>query len=119
MVRSYVYLGFAIIFEVIGSTMLKLSEGFTVLLPSIFVVVGFLVSFYLLGLSLKTLPLSIAYAIWAGLGTALIALVGFLFFAEQFSSFKIFAIVLIISGVFMLNNSQASKKRRKVRTADI
>lgn len=104
--RNVWLLTLAILFEVFGTTMLKLSEGFTVLFPSLGVVIGFLASFIFLGLSLKGLPLSTAYAIWAGLGTALIATVGVLFFNEGIAVLKVLALLLIIAGVVILNQSR-------------
>lgn len=104
--RNVWLLTLAILFEVFGTTMLKLSEGFTVLFPSLGVVIGFLASFIFLGLSLKGLPLSTAYAIWAGLGTALTATVGVLFFNEGIAVLKVLALLLIIAGVVILNQSR-------------
>lgn len=104
--KCSLYLLLAIVFEVFGTTMLKLSEGFTILLPSLGVVLGFLLSFAFLGLSLKGLPLSNAYAIWAGLGTALTATVGVIVFNEGIALLKIIALLFIIVGVVILNKSR-------------
>jgi multidrug transporter EmrE-like cation transporter len=92
--KSFVYLGLAILFEVFGSTMLKLSKGLTVLTPSIGVAIGFLVSFAFFGFALKKLELSTAYAIWSGLGTAATAGVGVLLFQEALGFLKIIALLL-------------------------
>ncbi len=101
--KGYNYLAISIVGEVFATTMLKLSKGFTVFFPSLFVVAGYLLSFYFLALCLKSIPLSIAYAIWAGAGTALVALIGVLIWGEVPSVVKLFGIVLIIGGVVMLN----------------
>lgn len=113
--KYFAYLGLAICFEVFGSTMLKLSEGFTVLFPSIGVVVGFLVSFLFLGLSLNGLALSNAYAIWAGMGTAFTAIVGVIMFHEQMGLLKVLALFLIIVGVILLNKSQGKIEEKQVQ----
>lgn len=96
---SWFWLGAAIITEVIGTTALKSSNGFTHLTASLIVIVAYVSSFFLLGLSLKGIELGVAYAIWAGVGTALITVVGGLFFNESFSALKIGSILLIIIGV--------------------
>lgn len=97
------FLLLAIFSEVFGSTMLKLSHGFTVWLPSLGVVGGFALAFWFLGKSLKELPLSQAYAIWSGLGTALTATVGWLVFSERLSFINVAGIALIVLGVMVLN----------------
>lgn len=105
-----VYLGFAIILESFGSTMLKLSEGFTELWPSIGVAAGFLGSFIFLSFALKSISLSSAYATWSGIGTALTAIIGVLLFQEQLSLMKGTALALIIIGIVILNKSQSGAK---------
>ena len=102
---QWLYLLFTILFEVAGTTSLKLSQGFTKLLPSALVVVCYGVSFYLLSLTLKKINVSIAYAIWSGLGTALVTIVGILWFKEPATAVKIISIGLIIIGVVGLNLS--------------
>lgn len=102
---QWLFLLFTILFEVAGTTSLKLSQGFTRLLPSILVVVCYGVSFYLLSLTLKKIDVSIAYAIWSGLGTALVTIVGILWFKEPLTAIKIISIALIIFGVIGLNIS--------------
>ena len=101
----WIYLGFAILFEVAGTTSMKLSEGFSKLLPSILMVVFYIVSFALMALALKKLEVGMTYAIWAGLGTALIAVIGVLYFKEPMSALKAASILLIIAGVVGLNLS--------------
>ena len=103
---SWLYLILAILFEVSGTTCMKLSQGFTKLLPSIllFILYGF--SFTSFSLALKKLDVSVAYAVWSGLGTTLIALVGIMWFRESVSVLKIISIALIIIGVIGLNISK-------------
>jgi len=72
---AYLYLAFAIVAEVIGTSFIKASDGFTKLVPSVVVLVSYLISFYLLSLVLRTIPVGIAYAIWAGLGIVLVTIV--------------------------------------------
>lgn len=93
----------AILSEVFGSSMLKATNGFKKFLPSLGVVIGYGIAFYTLSLALKTVPLGMAYAIWAGLGTALTALVGITIYKEKFSRNKLIGIALIIGGVILLN----------------
>ena len=100
---SWLYLVVAIVLEVFGTTSMKLSEGFTKVLPSIlmFVLYGF--SLGALALALKKIDVSVAYAVWSGLGTALIAVVGILWFRESAGVLKIISLGLIIMGVIGLN----------------
>lgn len=93
----------AVASEVMGSSALKASQGFSKLLPSLLVVLGYGSAFYLLSQSLKTIPLSVAYAVWSGLGTALIALLGWLVFKEPMNGPMVLGIALIIAGVVLLN----------------
>jgi small multidrug resistance pump len=85
--------------EVIGTTNMKLSEGFTKTLPSILMFVFYVFSFAFLTLALKKIDLSLTYAIWSGVGTALIATIGILYFKEPVTAIKIGSIALIIIGV--------------------
>ncbi|WP_309297441.1 DMT family transporter [Lysinibacillus piscis] len=103
--KGYIYLTISIVSELFATTMLKMSDGFTVPLPSTGVVAGYALSFYCLSLCLKTIPLSLAYAIWSGVGTAITALIGLALWGEAFSSFKVLGIILIIGGVILLNAS--------------
>ena len=93
---NWLFLFLAIIFETIGTTCLKMSNGFTILLPSILTIVGYIFSFYFLALALKTLDVSISYAIWGAVGIVLVSLIGHFFFHENLSPLKIFFITLII-----------------------
>lgn len=100
---AYFLLTLSIISEVFGSSLLKLTNGFRRILPSLGVVLGYGFSFYLLGLTLTQLPLGMVYAIWAGVGTALTAMVGVVFYKEALNSKKIVGVLLIIAGVILLN----------------
>ncbi|AWR87452.1 DMT family transporter [Meiothermus taiwanensis] len=101
--NGWLLLMVAIVSEVIGSTALKASQGFSKLLPSLVVVLGYGLAFYFLSLSLKTIPLNIAYAIWSGLDTALIALLGWWVLKEPMNGAIALGILLIIAGVVVLN----------------
>lgn len=102
---SYLILALAIIGEVFGNTMLNKSNGFKKLLPSAGVVIGMSVAFYCLSLSLKTIPLGMTYAIWAGVGTALTALVSVVVYKEKFNLKNLSGLILIIGGVVILQFS--------------
>ncbi|RXZ84818.1 QacE family quaternary ammonium compound efflux SMR transporter [Paenibacillaceae bacterium] len=106
MKRSIFYLCLAILFESFGSTMLKLSAGFTVLWPSLGVVTGFLASFTCLSFALKNISLTTAYATWSGVGTALTAVIGVVLFHEHLSMLKVSALILIITGIVVMNKAK-------------
>ena len=101
--QHWLILGIAIVSEVIATSALKASDGFTRLLPSVIVVVGYGIAFYCLALVLRTLPVGIVYAIWSGVGVALIALVGWLLFGQTLDLAAILGISLIVAGVIVLN----------------
>lgn len=100
---GYGLLAAAIAAEVAGTTAMKYSDGFTRLWPSLITLVGYVLAFTLLAQTLKTLSVGTAYAIWAGSGTAVIALIGMVFLNESTSLVKIAGIVLVIVGVVVLN----------------
>jgi len=102
---SLFYLIIAIIFEVAGTTCMKLSYGFTKAVPSILMIILYLLSLVSLTFALKKIDVSVAYAIWAGIGTALIVTVGILWFKEPVTALKIISLGLIIIGVIGLNLS--------------
>lgn len=102
---GWVYLVFAILTEVAGTTSMKASQGFTKFAPSILIFVFYGFSLILLTLSLKKLDVSVAYAVWSGMGTALIATIGILWFREPLTAVKIASLALIIIGVLGLNLS--------------
>lgn len=101
--KSYWYLIAAIVFEVVGTTMLKVSDGFTKLWPTLTVAICFGIAFTLLVWTLETLPLSLVYSVWSGLGTAGAGVAGVLFFHEILSNINILGFVIIIIGVVVMN----------------
>ena len=101
--QHWLFLGVAIVSEVIATSALKASDGFTRLLPSVIVIVGYGIAFYCLALVLRTLPVGIVYAIWSGVGVALIALVGWLLYGQTLDLPAIVGIGLIVAGVAVLN----------------
>jgi len=100
---AYVLLVISIVSEVFGSSLLKVTNGFKKLLPTLGVIIGYAVAFYCLSLTLKTLPLGMAYAVWAGLGTALTALVGVIIYNEKLNFKMGIGLIFIICGVVLLN----------------
>lgn len=100
---AYLYLGAAIVFEVIGTSALKASDSFTKLIPSLVTVGTYAVSFLLLALTLRTIPVGIAYAMWAGIGIVLIALVGWLWFKQPLDTPAVIGLGLIVAGVVVVN----------------
>lgn len=101
--NAWLLLGTAIVAEVIGTSALKASEGFTRLLPSVVVVLGYAVAFYCLSLVLKTVPVGIAYAVWSGLGIVLITLVAFVVYGQKIDLPGLIGMGLIVAGVVVLN----------------
>jgi small multidrug resistance pump len=101
----YVFLAGAILAEVLGTTAMKASEGFSRVWPAVGTVVGYLVSFALLAQTLKTIQVGTAYAIWSAVGTALICGIGIVFFNESASLIRMVGIAMIIGGVVLLNIS--------------
>ncbi|MDR2920866.1 MAG: multidrug efflux SMR transporter [Tannerella sp.] len=99
----YLFLALAIFFEVIGSSFIKLSNGFMKLLPTLVVAVAYLTCFYFLSLALKTIPLGITYAIWGGIGIILTALISVFIFKQSIDFRAIAGIGLIVTGMFMIN----------------
>jgi small multidrug resistance pump len=97
------YLIIAILGEVIATSSLKASEGFTKLIPSAIVVIGYSATFYFLSLALKSIPLGIAYAIWCGIGIVLVTLVGWFFYKQAIDIPAIIGIALIFAGVLAIN----------------
>ena len=102
---AWLYLVAAIVTEVVGTTNMKLSEGFSKLVPSVLVFVFYGLSLVALTLALKRIDVSVAYAVWSGLGTALIAALGLMIFKEPLSLVKILSLLCIIAGVIGLNSA--------------
>lgn len=105
---AYLTLAVAIVAEVIATTALKSSQGFTRLLPGIIVVLGYGVSFYCLSLTLRTMPTSVAYAIWSGVGLVLIKLAAWLIHQQRLDWPAVAGIALIVAGVMVINLFSAS-----------
>ncbi|RYZ11310.1 MAG: QacE family quaternary ammonium compound efflux SMR transporter [Alphaproteobacteria bacterium] len=98
----YVFLAIAIVAEVIGTSALKASESFSKLMPSVLTVVAYGVAFYCLSMTLKTIPVGVAYAIWSGVGIALITLVGWVMFGQKLDAAAIIGMGLIVAGVVVM-----------------
>jgi len=100
---GYLYLSIAIFAEVIATSALKASKEFTEIVPSILVIIGYGAAFYFLSLVLKTIPVGVAYAIWAGMGVVLIAIVGAIFFKQIPDTPAVIGMALIVLGVVVIN----------------
>ncbi|MBP6717249.1 MAG: QacE family quaternary ammonium compound efflux SMR transporter [Rhodoferax sp.] len=100
---TYLYLAVAIVAEVIATSFLKSSDGFTKLLPSAITVLGYAISFTFLSLTLRVLPIGVAYAIWSGVGVVLIATVGWLWHGQTLDAPALLGLGLIVSGVIVVN----------------
>lgn len=101
--NTWIIIFVAILGEVVATTSLKLSEGFTKLVPSIVVVVGYAIAFYCLSITLKSIPLGIAYAVWSGLGIVTVSILGWIVFGQKLDTWALLGMLLIISGVLILN----------------
>lgn len=105
--NNWVFLGVAIAAEVIATSALKSSEGFSRLAPSLLVVVGYGAAFYFLALTLRTIPVGIAYAVWSGLGIILVTLIGWVMFDQKLNFPALAGMGLIIAGVVVMNIGSA------------
>ena len=105
--QHWIYLFCAIILEVAGTTSMKLSEGFSKLIPSALIFIFYAASFVPLTLALKKIDIGIAYAVWSGVGMALITIIGILHFREPSTALKFISLGLVILGVVGLNLSEA------------
>ena len=101
--KNWLILFIAIVAEVIATSALKSSEGFTKPIASIVVVLGYMIAFYCLSLTLKTIPVGIAYAVWSGVGIVLITTVAWFVFDQKLDVWGIIGIALIMSGVLVVN----------------
>ena len=101
--KAWLFLAIAIVGEVIATSALKSSEGFTKLAPSAVVVVGYGVAFYFLSLVLKSVPVGVAYAVWSGVGIVLVAAIAWLFHGQKLDAWAFVGMGLIVSGVVVLN----------------
>jgi small multidrug resistance pump len=100
---EWVILYVAVLFEVAATTALKASESFTRLIPSLIVIVGYGVSFYLMSLALNKIPLAVVYAVWSALGIALISIVGAIRYGESLDAPAVAGLVMIVGGVIVIN----------------
>ncbi len=98
----WLYLAIAILSEVAGSTALPAAQGFRNPLPSIAVIAGYVMAFYFLSLTLEAIPLGVAYAVWSGVGLALISLAGWVFYRQSLGTMEIAGMLLIGAGVIVL-----------------
>jgi small multidrug resistance pump len=103
--NAWLFLVCAVLFEVSGTTCMKLSSGFSRIIPSALMFFFYGISFVALTLAIKKFDVSVAYAVWSGLGTALIAVIGILYFKEPLTALKVVCTLLIIAGVVGLNYS--------------
>ena len=100
---NWLYLSVAIVLEVVATSALKASDGFTRLWPSLLVVVGYGAAFYTLSITLRSMPVGVVYAVWSGVGVVLITLVGWLLFNQELDLPAFIGIALISAGVIVLN----------------
>ncbi len=103
MLLTYLYLFVAIIFEVVATTALKQTDGFTRLIPSLVTVLGYALAFYFLALTLRTMPVGIVYAIWSGAGIILITAIGWILFRQALDLPALVGMGLILAGVLVIN----------------
>ena len=108
MPTTYLLLVLAILAETIGTTALQASQQFTRIMPSVVVVVAYALSFYLLALVLKTIPVGIAYAIWSGLGIVFIALIGLTVFGQRLDLPAVIGMAMILGGILVIHLFSAS-----------
>ena len=107
----FVHMFLAIVFEVLGTSLLKHSNGFTRLWPTLGTVASYAATFYFLGHALKVIPMGPAYAIWSGLGIVLIALIGLFVFGQKLDLWAIVGLGLIMAGVIVINLLSSSVPR--------
>ncbi|AOX16714.1 quaternary ammonium compound resistance protein [Kozakia baliensis NRIC 0488] len=103
MLHTYLFLGIAIVAEVIATSLLKASDGFTRLLPGALTILFYGIAFYCLSVTLKVLPTGIVYAIWSGIGIVLISVISWVLFKQSLDFPAIFGLSLIIAGVMVVN----------------
>ncbi|MGK0411463.1 MAG: small multidrug resistance pump [Shewanella psychromarinicola] len=101
--KSWIFLSVAILTEVVATSALKASDGFSRIMPSIVVIVGYVLSFYFLSLALKTIPVGIAYATWAGLGIMLITVIAWVMYGQKLDLGALVGMTLILAGVVVMN----------------
>lgn len=101
--KFWIFLLIATLAEVIATSALKATDGFTKLVPTAIVVIGYAIAFYFLALSLKQIPIGVAYAVWAGLGIVFISVIAWFVYGQKLDLAAIIGIVLILSGVLVIN----------------
>ncbi len=101
--KTFIILFFAILSEVIATSSLKFSEGFTKPIPSVIVAIGYGLSFYLLSIALKSMPIGVAYAIWSGVGLILTVIAGIILWKETLDWARVLGIILILAGIVLIN----------------
>ncbi|BBL75635.1 DMT family transporter [Methylomagnum ishizawai] len=104
--QQWIFLAVAIVSEVVATSALKATEGFTRLWPSLIVAFGYVLAFFFLSLTLKTLPVGVAYAVWSGVGTALVVLIGWACLGQALDIPAMIGLLLIVAGVVVLNFSK-------------
>lgn len=100
---DWFYLAIAIVAEVIATSALKASDGFSRLMPAVVVVIGYAIAFVCLSLTLRSIPVGVAYAIWSGAGIVLISLVGYFVFSQALDAAALAGMALIVAGVLVIN----------------
>lgn len=105
---SWMYLAIAIAAEIVATTALKATEGFSRLYPTIITLIGYAVAFWFLSLTLRTIPVGIAYAVWSGAGIVAISLIGYFLYNQHLDTPALIGIVLIVIGVLVINIFSAS-----------
>lgn len=103
MPQGYIYLAIAIVGEVIATSALKAANGFSALLPSILVVIGYGIAFYYLSLSLKTIPIGVSYAIWSGVGVVAVSIIGWIFYKQALDIAAMLGMAMILGGVLVIH----------------
>lgn len=101
--KHWFFLGVAILAEVVATSALKASDGFSRAAPTVVVVAGYACAFYFLSLTLRTIPVGIAYAVWSGLGIVLISLIGYFLFGQKLDAPALIGMGLIVAGVLVMN----------------
>ena len=105
---DYLYLSIAIVAEVVATSALKSADGFTRWLPSLIVLIGYGLAFYFLSLTLRSIPVGVAYAIWSGVGVVLVSLLGWLLYGQHLDGPAVIGMGLIVAGVIVLNAFSAA-----------
>lgn len=101
--KHWLFLGIAIVAEVVATSALKASDGFSRLVPSLVVAIGYMTAFYFLSLVLKAIPVGVAYAVWSGLGIILVAAISWVLYGQRLDLPAIIGMALILSGVVVMN----------------